>query len=775
MPNKHRSLSAEQAHYIGSTSPTDADVRVGVVWVDPDDGSMWVCTSVGPIVWTEVGSGASVDPLVLTEISEPSTPSANTLALYAADATGVTVLRFKLADDTVDTLVGKATTDTFTNKTFDADGTGNSITNIENADIKAAAGIAVNKLAALTVSELVGSDGSGFLTSLSVATYPSLTELSYVKGVTSSIQAQIDAIGGGSGVDGFTQASSGDGNTAIGNTALDSLTASSGLRNTAVGADAGTAVTTGDDNTLLGFQAGDSITGGKQNVAIGALAGQAITGSDNVTAIGYRALTANTGAANTAVGADALYTNTSGVRHVAIGYGALTSIQTASDSTAVGYQALRLDTGGSNTAVGSGALDANTSGTNNVGIGLNALGLASTSTDNIAIGNRAGDAITVSGHQNVLIGTDAGGAITTGDGNVFIGYQAGDAVSSGENNVAIGLTALSNATTLSDGNVAIGEQALNGVTTAGDGNIGIGHRAGATTPTTGDKNLLIGQIVEVPAGDANNQMNIGGLLWSDGYNTASGSLVSTGGLGLGGMPTAGTQFSIISGATTRTAVTAVGLALDIIADINAHANGAVTVAVGATAALGIITHTNNADSLTFTDAATLYIAGAPVASTNVVITNTALSLWVAGGYSLFSAGIMIGANADDNLIDDASNGTGSAVLYVGDEAISAGTSDIRAKRNIVSPNGLAHEHLLTIASLLHEYEYLSYPGQFTGVLAQELDTVLPQYVRKPANDSLWSVRYDYMVPALVSGWADQEQRLAVLEAENIALKSRILN
>ena len=88
-------------------------------------------------------------------------------------------------------------TQTLTNKTFDADGTGNSITNIENADIKAAAGIAVNKLAALTASELVLTDGSGFLASAAVATYPSLTELTYLKGVTSAIQTQIDAKGAG--------------------------------------------------------------------------------------------------------------------------------------------------------------------------------------------------------------------------------------------------------------------------------------------------------------------------------------------------------------------------------------------------------------------------------------------------------------------------------------------------------------------------------------------------------------------------------------------------
>ncbi len=45
-----------------------------------------------------------------------------------------------------DTLVGKATTDVFTNKTFDVDATGNVLSNIANANIKAAAGIAYSKL-----------------------------------------------------------------------------------------------------------------------------------------------------------------------------------------------------------------------------------------------------------------------------------------------------------------------------------------------------------------------------------------------------------------------------------------------------------------------------------------------------------------------------------------------------------------------------------------------------------------------------------------------------
>uniref|UniRef100_A0A6M3K4G7 Uncharacterized protein n=1 Tax=viral metagenome TaxID=1070528 RepID=A0A6M3K4G7_9ZZZZ len=46
-------------------------------------------------------------------------------------------------------------------------------------------------LSGLTASEILGTDASRNLVSLAVATYPSLTELSYVKGVTSAIQTQL--------------------------------------------------------------------------------------------------------------------------------------------------------------------------------------------------------------------------------------------------------------------------------------------------------------------------------------------------------------------------------------------------------------------------------------------------------------------------------------------------------------------------------------------------------------------------------------------------------
>lgn len=48
-------------------------------------------------------------------------------------------------------------------------------------------------LSGLTASQLIATDGSKNLVSLSTSTYPSLTELTYLKGATSAIQTQIDS------------------------------------------------------------------------------------------------------------------------------------------------------------------------------------------------------------------------------------------------------------------------------------------------------------------------------------------------------------------------------------------------------------------------------------------------------------------------------------------------------------------------------------------------------------------------------------------------------
>ena len=86
--------------------------------------------------------------------------------------------------------ISAGSTTTFTNKTFDANGTGNSISNIENADISATAAIAFSKMANLTASKALQSDSNGDVSASGVTN----TELGYVSGVTSAIQTQLDTL-----------------------------------------------------------------------------------------------------------------------------------------------------------------------------------------------------------------------------------------------------------------------------------------------------------------------------------------------------------------------------------------------------------------------------------------------------------------------------------------------------------------------------------------------------------------------------------------------------
>lgn len=61
MSNKTGSPSFEQKYAINPTTPSDSDVKVGVLWTDPDDGKVYRCTSLGPIVFTEVTGAAPAD------------------------------------------------------------------------------------------------------------------------------------------------------------------------------------------------------------------------------------------------------------------------------------------------------------------------------------------------------------------------------------------------------------------------------------------------------------------------------------------------------------------------------------------------------------------------------------------------------------------------------------------------------------------------------------------------------------------------------------------
>ena len=114
---------------------------------------------------------------------------------------------------TLNAEVSASSTNTFTNKTIDADGTGNSITNIDNANIKAAAAIDATKIADGSVTntefQFINTLSSNAQTQLdakqaTIDTSNRLnanlihdgsvdnTEFGYLNGVSSAIQTQID-------------------------------------------------------------------------------------------------------------------------------------------------------------------------------------------------------------------------------------------------------------------------------------------------------------------------------------------------------------------------------------------------------------------------------------------------------------------------------------------------------------------------------------------------------------------------------------------------------
>lgn len=91
-----------------------------------------------------------------------------------------------LIQDQIDGKISASSTDTLTNKTIDADS--NTITNLENENIKSSANINFSKMESLTSSRALIANSSGVVGVSSVTS----TELGYISGVTSSIQSQID-------------------------------------------------------------------------------------------------------------------------------------------------------------------------------------------------------------------------------------------------------------------------------------------------------------------------------------------------------------------------------------------------------------------------------------------------------------------------------------------------------------------------------------------------------------------------------------------------------
>ena len=243
----------------------------------------------------------------------------------------------------------------------------------------------------------------------------------------------------------------GNQDTAFGNGALSLNT--TGIDNAAFGDRALNVNTSGSYNTGVGYKALFTNDTNSQSTAVGAFAGSASV-ADGQTFVGFSAgRFTTTGANNTALGASALYSNTTASYNTAVGYQSGYSQTTAGNNTSFGATSLFSTTTGTlNTAIGQSSLYSNTTGGSNTALGLQAL------------------------YSN-----------TTASNNTAVGYQAGYSNTTGVYNIAIGASALYSNTTTSN-NTAIGFRA--GYLTTGQGNTFVGRDAGYNT--TGGSNTFIG-------------------------------------------------------------------------------------------------------------------------------------------------------------------------------------------------------------------------------------------------------------------------------------------
>ena len=234
-----------------------------------------------------------------------------------------------------------------------------------------------------------------------------------------------------------------------------------------------------------------------------AIAASRTTGSagDN-TALGLSALELDQGnSGNTAIGYHTLKNSTTSLYNTALGSYALNSIQTKGKNTAIGNQALTLTSDGTellhgteNTAVGFGALKSNTIGYFNHAFGSNALGFLQTGVANVAIGTNALSNNTI-GSSNIAIGhLAATGKHSGSSSNIAIGSNTLQFSGQSSNNIAIGKSSQFSNTT-GNSNISIGTEALQN-NSSGSGNIAIGNEAGQNE--TGNNKLYIANNASTP-------------------------------------------------------------------------------------------------------------------------------------------------------------------------------------------------------------------------------------------------------------------------------------
>jgi len=125
---------------------------------------------------------------------------------------------------------------------------------------------------------------------------------------------------------------------------------------------------------------------------------------------------------------------------VLVGHSTTGSLNNANGNVGVGFTSLdALVTADNNVAVGFGSLSALASGNQNVAVGQDTLTVNNSGSENTALGGRS-SRLLANGTGNTTVGYNSGTAMNSADAdyNILIGHSAGDNITEGAGNVIIG-------------------------------------------------------------------------------------------------------------------------------------------------------------------------------------------------------------------------------------------------------------------------------------------------------------------------------------------------
>lgn len=437
---------------------------------------------------------------------------------------------------------------------------------------------------------------------------------------------------------------------------------------------------------------------------------------------------------------------------------------------------------------------------------------------NIIVGSGAGVSLTSSGLSNTFVGYNAGNAVTSGNYNVLLGYQAGESLATYNKYVLIGYQAGQNVVGSIE-SVMIGNKAGNSVTTGND-NVFIGSLAGTNASTSSTYNVTIGSAAGYNSG-ASQSVFIGGLA---GYNfDISGGVAIGYRAGYAAYGASGTTligFNAGENITTSDYHTQVGYqAGDAITTGSAgsslfgyQAGTDATDALGFSA-FGYLAGANvtegdfntfcgsqSGTAVTIGNYNSLFgnRSGLAISSGgyNTGIGNNALAAtttqkrnigigYQAGSAATASTCIYLGYQAGQNNTTDSTlhidisntvspliwgdfsadsiiiNGDFRVTGYAGGATAWTDESDRRLKKNI-TPIESPLQKVLDLEGVQFEWKDQREPGQRIGLVAQDVEKVLPEVVK---SGETYGIQYGPIVALLIEAVKEQQKEIDELKSQ----------